>query len=155
MQSYGQRYLKASVFFFKFSTRCFGIHGHHHVLELALCGKLDSFLAGPRVRAGVSPLDGRRLCCLCVTTTAEVAATTEIGPFLLDLLSVKALLAKSSFRVLFIVGDVSFIVCVALCAVFCFQRRVFRLTVVPPPQGKNPFAVQLNLNNNNKGHAVE
>jgi hypothetical protein len=47
--------------------------------------------------------------------------------------------------------SVSFIVCVVLCAVFCFECGVLfcvmcvicvlRLIVVPLPPGKNPFAV--------------
>jgi hypothetical protein len=60
--------------------------------------------------------------------------------------------------VVFIVCNVSFIVCIALSAVFCLSVVcyfcemcifVLCLTVVPLPPGKNPFAVQLNNNNNN------
>jgi type IV secretory pathway component VirB8 len=52
----------------------------------------------------------------------------------------------------------SFIVCVALCAVFCLNVVfvlcdmcicVLCLIVVPLPPGKNPFVVQINNNNNN------
>jgi hypothetical protein len=63
------------------------------------------------------------------------------------------------FCVVFIVHNVSFIVCVALCPVFClsvvcyFVRYVYfcvsRLLVVPVPQGKPPFAVHLNNNREN------
>jgi hypothetical protein len=65
------------------------------------------------------------------------------------------------FCFVFIVCNVHFIVCVDLCAVFClrmvcyFVRCVYFcllcLIVVPLPPGRNPFAVQLN-NNNNKLH---
>jgi hypothetical protein len=62
--------------------------------------------------------------------------------------------------VVFIVCNVSFIVCVALlCAVFYLSVmwyfvwyvyfRVLCLIGVPLPPGKTPFAVQLNNNNNN------
>jgi hypothetical protein len=50
------------------------------------------------------------------------------------------------------VCNVSFIVCVVLCAVL-FERGVvfcvLCLIVVPLPPGKNTSAVQLNNNNNN------
>jgi hypothetical protein len=52
---------------------------------------------------------------------------------------------------------VSFIVCVVMCAGFCLSvvcyfvgyvySCVLCLIVVPLPEGKNPFAVQLNNNN--------
>jgi hypothetical protein len=58
--------------------------------------------------------------------------------------------------------DVSFIVSVALCVVFClnvvcyFVRYVYFcvlcLIVVPLPPCKNPLAVQLNNNNNNNNN---
>jgi hypothetical protein len=59
------------------------------------------------------------------------------------------------FLVVFIVCNVSFTVCVALCAVFCLSVVVMFylicvflccLNVVPLPPGKPPFAVQLTNN---------
>jgi hypothetical protein len=62
------------------------------------------------------------------------------------------------------VCNVSFIVCVALCTVFClsvvchFVRYVYfsvlRLIVVPQPPGENRFAVQFNNNNNNNNNKL-
>jgi hypothetical protein len=52
---------------------------------------------------------------------------------------------------------VSFIVCAALCVVFCQRGMIFCvicvifvccIIVVPLPQGKIPFAVQLKYSNN-------
>jgi hypothetical protein len=62
------------------------------------------------------------------------------------------------------VCNVSFIVCVALCDMFClivvcyFVRYEYVyfcalcFSVVPLPPGKNPFSVQLNNNNNNNNN---
>jgi hypothetical protein len=56
------------------------------------------------------------------------------------------------------VCNVSFMVCLALCAVFCLSVVcyfvlyvcfcVLCLILVPMPKGKKPFAVQLNNSNN-------
>jgi hypothetical protein len=54
------------------------------------------------------------------------------------------------FYVAFIVSNVSFIVCVASCAVLCLSvvwYFVLCLIAVPLPLGKNQFTVQLNNNN--------
>jgi hypothetical protein len=63
-----------------------------------------------------------------------------------------------NIEITLIVCNVSLIVCVALCAVFCLRVVcylcdvyfcVLCLFVVTLPPGSKPFAVQLNNNNNN------
>jgi hypothetical protein len=58
------------------------------------------------------------------------------------------------------VCNVSFIVCVAFCAVFCLSMMcdmcicVLCLIVIPLPNDENLFAVQINNINNNNNNIV-